>query len=463
MWQQGQNPTSSHIDGSELVSDCASGQPRALSHGLPSTTLECEESQHQWKSVGKYQQDVGVVSAVKRDACSPSSAKGYSDSGKCHSLYDSGRTDSGFLSGANIVSSDQCSSEDLSPRKIKDTNVPEHKEETKSFMRLDSGVDVGLNEQFSHLNLKNESLNNLNLSSKLQQDTTKFSNVNLVSQSGIPSQLSTDQSCQPCFTWERYFMQDDDGDTQLHLAIIHGFIEVVYSLIRMAPHPCFLDILNDLRQSPIHLAVLTRQSRIVRRLVVAGASVDQRDGNGDTPLHLASRIGDLNCARALLEPLTTQEATSAPPNASHRLPPVTIDERNNDGQMCVHLAAIGGNLDVLRHLVCFGANVNARDGKSGRTALHYGVELGNRRLTQFLLEHCPVHLEATTYSGLTAYQMAAACAQGALARDLAARGARTLPLPQDSDSDSSEDEMNLKSNNYFNGLRMNIEPIDISA
>lgn len=30
------------------------------------------------------------------------------------------------------------------------------------------------------------------------------------------------------------------------------------------------------------------------------------------------------------------------------------------GQMCVHLAAIGGHVDVLRHLMWFGANINAR-------------------------------------------------------------------------------------------------------
>ncbi|XP_046388602.1 NF-kappa-B inhibitor cactus-like isoform X2 [Ischnura elegans] len=417
----------------------ASGQPQALSHGLPSQ-LECEESQRQWKSASKFQQDVGFVSS-KRDAFSSPSSKGYSDSGKC-SLYDSGRTDSGFLSGANIVSSEHCLSEDLSPRKFKDSGVQDLSEEDKkSFMRIDSGVDVELEEPFSHLTLKNASLNNLNVSPKLQQESTRCTNVNVVSHSdSLSTELPSEESCQPCFDWEKYFQQDDDGDTQLHLAIIHGFIEVVYSLIRMAPHPIFLDILNDLRQSPMHLAVLTRQARIVRRLVVAGASVDQRDRKGDTPLHLAARVGDVMCTKALLEPLTAQEASSAPGNASHCFPPSSIDERNHDGQTCVHLAAIGGNLDVLRHLVGFGANVNARDGLSGRTILHYGVEMGNRRLIQFLIEQCPVHLEATTYAGMTAYQIAAACSQSALARDLVSRGARPLPLPQDSDSDSSEDE-----------------------
>jgi hypothetical protein len=35
---------------------------------------------------------------------------------------------------------------------------------------------------------------------------------------------------------------------QLHITIIQGFIEAVYSLIRMAPDPQFLDIPNNFRQ-----------------------------------------------------------------------------------------------------------------------------------------------------------------------------------------------------------------------
>lgn len=42
----------------------------------------------------------------------------------------------------------------------------------------------------------------------------------------------------------------------------------------MAPEPIYLDIQNDDAQTPIHLAALTGQSEIVRRLLVAGAEVN---------------------------------------------------------------------------------------------------------------------------------------------------------------------------------------------
>lgn len=35
---------------------------------------------------------------------------------------------------------------------------------------------------------------------------------------------------------------------QLHIAVYEGFLEVVYSILRMVPHPCFLDIRNDYKQ-----------------------------------------------------------------------------------------------------------------------------------------------------------------------------------------------------------------------
>lgn len=35
------------------------------------------------------------------------------------------------------------------------------------------------------------------------------------------------------------------------------------------------------------------------------------------------------------------------------------------GETCVHVAAIHGNIEVLRHLIWYGANVNAREGCGG--------------------------------------------------------------------------------------------------
>lgn len=49
--------------------------------------------------------------------------------------------------------------------------------------------------------------------------------------------------------------------------------EAVYALLDMCPNAALLDIRNDDGQAPIHLAVLTQQPHIVRRLLIAGAKV----------------------------------------------------------------------------------------------------------------------------------------------------------------------------------------------
>lgn len=120
---------------------------------------------------------------------------------KCD-LYKNSRTDSGFLSSANLTSSsDQLLSEEI--RSTTDSGlIEEDHKEHESYMRLDSGVDVGLSETFSSLslNLKNPGLNNLN-STKLR------TNEDVVTP--VADQKVTEEQ----HPWELYYKQDEDGDT----------------------------------------------------------------------------------------------------------------------------------------------------------------------------------------------------------------------------------------------------------
>lgn len=58
------------------------------------------------------------------------------------------------------------------------------------------------------------------------------------------------------------------------------------------------------------MAVHTRQPLVVRRLLVAGARPDTRDRLGNTPLHIACQLGDIDCVAALTEPITNNESKS---------------------------------------------------------------------------------------------------------------------------------------------------------
>lgn len=72
----------------------------------------------------------------------------------------------------------------------------------------------------------------------------------------------------------------------------------------------------------------------------------------------------------------------------------------------MHTAAQGGHVEVLRHLVSSGANINAREGTEGYTVLHYAIKQGDERLADFLLHQCPqLNVTAVTYGGNSALQL----------------------------------------------------------
>lgn len=52
-------------------------------------------------------------------------------------------------------------------------------------------------------------------------------------------------------------------------------------------------------QTPLHLAVITHQTYIVRKLIEGGADVNLMDRHGQTALHLACQDGDVNCVNAI--------------------------------------------------------------------------------------------------------------------------------------------------------------------
>nr|XP_031845573.1 NF-kappa-B inhibitor cactus [Nomia melanderi]XP_031845574.1 NF-kappa-B inhibitor cactus [Nomia melanderi]XP_031845575.1 NF-kappa-B inhibitor cactus [Nomia melanderi] len=356
-----------------------------------------------------------------------------------------GHTDSGFLSGGNLqISSEICEQESL--------DVAATAPVAPEPMRADSGVDLGLSESLSQLTLKQVTLNPL-ASGKVQTEPTVELAPVTADKIGHQREVETLRHREPqreiekSFNeepWQLYYTQDDDGDTQLHIAIVQGFLEAAFSLIRMAPHTCLLNILNDDGQSPLHLAVLTRQPRIVRRLILAGANPALRNFRGNTALHLACATGDLASAKALTDPLTPVERNYLLPGKKVPALPQNLEQRNYDGEMCLHIAASSGQVELVRLLLRLGADLEAREALAGKTALHLAVERGCRSVVAFLLQECRPCLDTQTYAGITAYQIAL-CLDSQLARELVRLGATPEPLPE-SDSDSSDDEDTVAAN-----------------
>jgi len=274
---------------------------------------------------------------------------------------------------------------------------------SKEYQRLDSGIADG----FNSLTLEDTTPKKVPASVLPNSFASELSSE---SQKPISSQ-QYEELCHVDIC-EDLFMADKDGDTQLHLAIASGFTEVVFALIRMAPNCSYLDVQNNELWAPLHIAVLMNHPNIVRRLVVAGATTDIRDLEGNTPLHLASKRGFLECAEALLRSISVDElkdvsANSHPRDNLHLI----LDLKNYNGEHCVHLATFGQHYKFIRFLSWTNADMNATEGRSGKTALHYAVNKRDRDMVGLLAcprkeGGCEADLNISDWAGRTAWQCA---------------------------------------------------------
>jgi len=224
-----------------------------------------------------------------------------------------------------------------------------------------------------------------------------------------------------------FYEPDEDGDVQLHLVVVAGLADVFEALVRMAPSPQLLSLQNNQGYTPLHLAVLQNQPAFVRRLVVAGAKLNLRDSEGNSPLHLSARRGYVECAEALLKPLSVHETSMVVANRDEMADEESIiDQRNYQGEHCVHLAAMGGHIAFLQFLSWNGADLNALEGRGGRSALHLAVGAKNLPLVQCLAEPksasgLAINTDLVDWYGRTAYHLSLLNKQQEIALYLAPR------------------------------------------
>lgn len=90
---------------------------------------------------------------------------------------------------------------------------------------------------------------------------------------------------------------DNYGNTPLHIAVMSREKEYVRALVSHGADP---DIMNDIELSPLHLAAFLNDSETARDLLDKGAEVDIRGNSGYTPLHIASMMNNIEVVRDLV-------------------------------------------------------------------------------------------------------------------------------------------------------------------
>lgn len=224
----------------------------------------------------------------------------------------------------------------------------------------------------------------------------------------------------------------EDGDTLVHLAVIHEAPAVLLCCLALLPQEV-LDIQNNLYQTALHLAVHLDQPRAVRALVLKGASRMLQDRHGDTALHVACQRQHLACARCLLE--GQPEPGRGPPHS------LDLQLQNWQGLACLHIATLQRNQPLMELLLENGADIDVQEGTSGKTALHLAVETQERGLVQFLLQ-AGARVDARMLNGCTPLHLAAGRGLKSISSTLRKAGADSLlrNVEDETPQDLAEDE-----------------------
>ncbi|XP_028985878.1 NF-kappa-B inhibitor delta isoform X2 [Betta splendens] len=187
-------------------------------------------------------------------------------------------------------------------------------------------------------------------------------------------------------------VQDEDGDTLLHIYTAKGFREHAYAAAEKLSQFRTLDVKEHKGKTPLLVAVAARQAEIAEDLLSLGADVNACDDKGQTALHLASHYGFPDVLQVIL---------------SYR-PAFNLEARNFEGMTPLHCAAISHSVTVKasaaagladeglqkmaeNKLVCVdrlvkeGASLQSQEIKSNKTVLHLAVKEGNLDLVRYLL------------------------------------------------------------------------------
>lgn len=133
-----------------------------------------------------------------------------------------------------------------------------------------------------------------------------------------------------------------NGNSPCHVAAREGFIDVLQMLLDKGGEKV-LSAKNDAQEVALHRAAAHGQREAAAVLIKAGADVNSKDANGDTPLHLAAMFGMEETAGELI-------ALGA-----------TVDAIDEDEQTPLHLAVEAREQSAACALVRHGASCELKN------------------------------------------------------------------------------------------------------
>ena len=169
------------------------------------------------------------------------------------------------------------------------------------------------------------------------------------------------------YTFIKSFTKLCTNVSLLHLAALHGWMDIVASLVSMSD--CDIQSCDDKEYTPLHYAAYGGSLPVVKYLITEQHCDPNSRGEWcRTPLHYACNKGHMD----IIEYLITE----------HGCDPSLPD---NDSNMPINIACLSGQLNVVKYLITEMKCNPKSPGYKGRTPLHQACNKGYMDIIKYLI------------------------------------------------------------------------------
>ena len=186
-------------------------------------------------------------------------------------------------------------------------------------------------------------------------------------------------------------LKDRDNRNFLHILILNGAKLSEINLDQIKDLTLLLNERDDFGCSPLHYASKAGQLGTLRGLLKLGAAVTLKDNEKSNPLHVAAKYGKIQTCRNLLA--SEQGA-------------LLINETDAIGRTPLHVASQFGHFKVIALLVRNGA-LHTKDYAMHNTPLHLAAEYGHHEAVVLLVSLAPHFINYGNKANNTALHLAA--------------------------------------------------------
>jgi len=125
--------------------------------------------------------------------------------------------------------------------------------------------------------------------------------------------------------------------------------------------------------TPLIIAVIGNHLDIVRRLLEhPGLQVGKKGVDGKTGLHWACLLDSVSIVKLICQ--------------DSRCTPSVVNEKDSYGNTAVMIAAVRGNLDIMKELDKEGTDFRGKDDRFGKTLIDWARMMNNDEVLEYLIE-----------------------------------------------------------------------------